>query len=284
MDFKDFNILRVLYEEKNIKKTADRLFLSQPAISYRIQQLEKELNINILLRGNKGVKFTLQGEYLVESSKKMLLEKEKIIEYVRNMDHEVQGTLKLGVANNFALYRLPSILDEFVKAFPKVKIALKTGIGNDIMKQLHNDEIHIGIESAGHKWPEQKVLISTDKICIISKDKIAIDDLPTLPFIRIATPSINRLLTTWWLKKFSTPPVVTVETDYVAIGKRMVMSGLGVAFVPSFCLGPDDPLHVIELEPDNEEEFIMESWMNYRESAVKLSIVNEFIKFMGSQS
>ncbi|MCZ8516665.1 LysR family transcriptional regulator [Paenibacillus filicis] len=48
MDFKDFTVLQVLNEEKNIKKTADRLFLSQPAISYRIQQLEKELNIPIL--------------------------------------------------------------------------------------------------------------------------------------------------------------------------------------------------------------------------------------------
>ena len=50
MDLKDFKILKILSEEKNIKKTADRLFISQPAISWRIQQLEKELNVRILIR------------------------------------------------------------------------------------------------------------------------------------------------------------------------------------------------------------------------------------------
>lgn len=193
MDFRDFAILQVLYEEKNIKKAAERLFLSQPAITYRIRHLEKELDIIILIRGNKGVQFTPQGEYLVESSKHLLHQREKLIEHVQNMGHEVQGTLRLGVANNFAIYKLPPILASFNKAFPKVKIQLKTGLGKEIMKLLEDGEIHIGIESAGHKWDGQKVLIDRNKICLISKDRLCLEDLSNQNLIYIATPSIKRV-------------------------------------------------------------------------------------------
>lgn len=284
MDFRDLAILQVIYEEKNIKKAADRLFISQPAITYRIHQLEKELNIDLLIRGNKGVQFTLQGEFLVESSKNLLLQRDKLIEQVQNMGIEVQGTLRLGVANNFAIYRLPPILASFTKAFPKVKIQLKTGLGREIMKLLEDGEIHIGIESAGHKWGEQKVLIDRNTICLISKNKFSVEDLPNQNLIYIATPAIKRVFSSWWQRNFATDPLITMETDYVETCKKMVINGLGVAFVPSFCLEPSDSLHIIDLESGENEEFVLESWMNYRESTKDLSVVSEFINFITTTS
>ncbi|WP_160723850.1 LysR family transcriptional regulator [Bacillus sp. USDA818B3_A] len=280
MDFRDFEILQVLFEEKNIKKAADRLFLSQPAVTYRIHQLEKDLDIPILIRGNKGVQFTLQGEFLVESTKRLLDERDTMIEQVQNMADDVQGTLRLGVSNNFAISKFPPIIASFNKAFPKVKIQLKTGLGIEIMKLLEEGEIHIGIESAGHKWSEKKVLIDRSKICLISKEKITWNDLPSQNMISIATPSIKKVFTNWWPSMFKRVPSITMETDYVETCKRMVINGLGVAFVPAFSLEPNDPLHILELSDISKEEYRMESWMNYRESTVELSVVREFITFM----
>lgn len=282
MDFRDFDILQVLFEEKNIKKAADRLFLSQPAVTYRINQLEKDLNIPILIRGNKGVQFTLQGEFLVESTKGLLHDRNIMIEQVQNLADDVQGTLRLGVSNNFAISKFPPIIASFNKAFPKVKIQLKTGLGIEIMKLLEEGNIHIGIESAGHKWAEQKVLIDKSKICLISKEKITWEELPAKNIIHIATPAIKKVFTNWWPVMFKTAPVITMETDYVETCKRMVMNGLGVAFVPAFCLEPTDPVHILELDGMTKEKYTMESWMNYRESTVALSVVREFIQFMMS--
>ncbi len=280
MDFKDLAILNVLYEEKNIKKAADRLFLSQPAISYRIQQLEKELGTIILIRGNKGVQFTDQGEYLVEHSKKLLMETEKMIEGLQSMNEEIQGTLKLGVSNNFSLYKLPAMLSSFMTSFPKVKIQLKTGLGHEVMRLLHEGDIHIGIESAGYRWTEQKILIDKDNLCLISRDPVTIDDLPNLPFIYVPISAIKDVMNRWWIKRFSAPPHIIMETDYVETCKRMVLSGLGVAFVPAFCLNPQDPLHVIDLNTLSGDQLHMQSWMNYRESSMNLSIVRAFVEFV----
>ncbi|MCZ8515107.1 substrate-binding domain-containing protein [Paenibacillus filicis] len=220
----------------------------------------------------------------MESSKNLLAETEKLIDHIQSMGNEVQGTLKLGVANNFALYKLPSILGSFVEAYPKVKILLRTGVGKEVMKLLYDREIHICIESGGHAWLERKVLINSEKICIISKDKIAVEDLPSLNLIHISTPSLKNVLTGWWPKRFATPPLITMETEYVETCKRMVMNGLGVAFVPQGCLDPHDPLHIIELPTEDGERYVMESWMNYRESVMNLSIVHAFIKYISTPS
>lgn len=280
VDFRDFEILQVLFEEKNIKRAADRLFLSQPAVTYRIHQLEKDLDIPILIRGNKGVQFTLQGDLLVEHTKKLLIDRDTMIEQVQNLADGVQGTLRLGVSNNFAISKFPPILASFNKEFPKVKIKLITGLGSEIMKLLEEGEIHIGIESAGHKWAEQKVLVDRSKIFLISKEKISWGDLPFQNMISIATPSIKKVFTNWWPSMFSTGPIFTMETDYVETCKRMVINELGVAFVPSFCLELSDPLHFLDLDEVTNEEYRLESWMNYRESSMELTVVREFIKFM----
>lgn len=203
-----------------------------------------------------------------------------MIDQVQNLAEDVQGTLRLGVSNNFAISKFPQIIASFNKVFPKVKIQLQTGLGIEIMKLLEEGEIHIGIKSAGYKWAEQKVLIDSSKICLISKEEMTLQDLPSENMIYIATPSIKKVFTNWWPAMFKTAPMITMETDYVETGKRMVINGLGVAFVPAFCLEPSDPVHIIELVQMAKEEYIMESWMNYRESTVELSVVREFIQFM----
>jgi len=99
MDDRDWLILQVLYREKNITKAAKELFISQPALTHRLQQMEKEFHVQIVNRGRRGVQFTPQGEYLVKCAEEMLLTLQKIKENVLNMDDQLTGTLRLGVSN-----------------------------------------------------------------------------------------------------------------------------------------------------------------------------------------
>src|SRR5689334_20161717 len=82
--------------EKNITKAAQHLYISQPALTNRLQQLEKDFGVKIVNRGRRGVQFTPQGEYLAKSAHEMLLAMQKIRENVLNMEDNVAGTLRLG--------------------------------------------------------------------------------------------------------------------------------------------------------------------------------------------
>ncbi|WP_412056908.1 LysR family transcriptional regulator [Bacillus inaquosorum] len=107
MEKRDWIILKTVYEEKNITKAAERLFIAQPTLTYRLQQIEKEFNIKILNRGRRGVEFTQQGEYLVTYAKDMLRQLKIMEENLWNIGDHIHGTIRLCVSRAFALYKLP---------------------------------------------------------------------------------------------------------------------------------------------------------------------------------
>jgi DNA-binding transcriptional LysR family regulator len=66
MEDRDWLILQELYRMKNITKAAQELYMSQPALTSRLQHIEREFNVRIVTRSTKGIRFTPEGEYLVK--------------------------------------------------------------------------------------------------------------------------------------------------------------------------------------------------------------------------
>jgi DNA-binding transcriptional LysR family regulator len=281
MDEKDWHIILTLNEERNITKAAQRLYISQPAITYRIQQLEKEFDTRIVSRGKKGVEFTVHGEFLVQYSKEMLLQLRKAKEYFLNMDKTIKGTLRLGVSGMFARYELPVILKNFLYQYSSVDINLKTGWSSEINKMLQKEEVHIGIVRGNYNWQGEKVLFREEKICIASKNKIEFDQLPVLPRINYLTDSsLKSLIDNWWQETYSCPPLISMEVDRIDTCKQMVLNGLGYAILPSMCLAKVDPLYTAPIIMKDNKPLLRKTWIIYRETTLQLSYVKAFIDFL----
>jgi DNA-binding transcriptional LysR family regulator len=118
VDDRDWKIIKVLFQEKNITKTAESLFISQPTLTKRLQQIETEWGVQIVERGRRGVQFTPQGEYLSRCAEEMLAKIREMKDTISNMDDEVSGTLRLGVSNYFTRYKLAGILRLFKNHYP----------------------------------------------------------------------------------------------------------------------------------------------------------------------
>ena len=95
MDEKDYELLLDLNETKNITKTASRLFLTQPAITKRIQKMEEELKCPLFLRSKKGVILTPSGESIIPYAKEILLNTSRLKEQALASQNKICGTLLL---------------------------------------------------------------------------------------------------------------------------------------------------------------------------------------------
>ncbi|SDI80586.1 LysR family transcriptional regulator [Paenibacillus naphthalenovorans] len=284
MDEKDFLLLKTLYTEKNISRTAEILYISQPAITYRIQNLEKYFNTPIISRGKKGVEFTAEGECLVKLADQILHEIRKTKEKIQNMGHQVQGTLRLGVSSNFARYRLPALLKRFVRLYPDVEIIVKTGWSTEVMNYLYKDEVHIGIVRGDHHWHEHHYFLYEEPVTIASKEPIHLEDLPTLARINYKTDShLKQTIDHWWHKTFHHPPLITMDVDRIDTCVELVKNGLGYAIIPSISLSEIDSLHTIDLYSEENQPISRKTWMTHRHAALELSVVKAFVDFMKSQ-
>lgn len=104
MEERDWQIIKTLYEQKNITKTARVLYMSQPTLTARIKQIEESLGTKLLYRGNKGITFTETGEYTVKFAEHILGEMQELRETITNMQEDVAGTLRIAAPSILARY------------------------------------------------------------------------------------------------------------------------------------------------------------------------------------
>ena len=281
MDEKDWNAMRIVYEEKNISRAAERLYISQPALTYRLKNLEKEFGTTLFYKVKGGIEFTPEGAHLVEYSEEMLKKLQKTKDNMLNMNNEVRGTLRLGVSSNFAQYKLPGILKKFSTIYPNVQFNVNTGWSTDIMKLLDSSSVQLGILRGNYDWSGMKTLLHEERLCLISKTEINMENLPKLPLINYKTDSsLKNLMNGWWHDRYTEPPFIVMETDRQETCKEMVKNDLGIAILPEICLQPSDNLFTQDLSYKNGKPVFRNTWLMYNQDSLKLTTVKKFINFL----
>lgn len=281
MNERDWLILKVLHEKKNITKTAESLYLSQPSLTKRIQQMEKEYERPLLQRGTKGIQFTPEGEYLAQCADDMLERLHDIKDRVMNMNQEVAGTLRLGVSNYITRHKLPLLLKLFQQRFPKVNYKVTTGWSREVFNLAYNQEVQIGIVRGDYQWAGPKLLLFEENLCVVSKEKIELSELPFLPRIEYETDALLKtMIDNWWSGTFSQSPLIGMEVDKADTCKEMVLNGLGYGILPSALAENASDLHLVYLKDAFDIPLVRRTWLFYREDSLESKAVKEFVRFV----
>ncbi|MEO2078204.1 MAG: LysR family transcriptional regulator [Bacillus sp. (in: firmicutes)] len=281
MDEQDWIILKVLFEKKNITKTAESLYISQPSLTKKIQQIEKEYQVEIVKRGTKGVHFTPEGEYLAQCADEMLNRLQQIKDTVSNMSEEVSGTLRLGVSNYITRHKLPPLLKLFREQFPKVNYKVTTGWSRDAFQLVYNGDVHIGMVRGDYQWSDSKILLFEENLCVASLEKMELRDLPSLPRINYETDALLKtMIDHWWSGEFAKPPFIGMEVDKADTCTEMVLNGLGYGILPSVLLQEHPQLHRIILKDKNGDPIVRRTWMFYHEKLLEIKLIREFVEFV----
>ncbi|WP_249869193.1 LysR family transcriptional regulator [Oceanobacillus saliphilus] len=282
MDEKDWYMLKALHDEGSITKASEVLYVSQPALTKRIKQLESDFRMEFISRSSKGIRFTKEGEYLVNYAKDMITALQKTKDALNNMSsNSVSGTLRLGGSFNFAHNHLPYLLKEFSQQFPLVKTDIRTGYSSDIIKQLQDEIIQIGIVRGEFSWNGPKKHLKSENICLVSNKEIDVSDLPNLPRVVYKTdPLLKKQLDQWWYDVYKQPPTIAMEVDNSKTCVGMVSQGLGFAILPQYSLDINSNLYLKNLQDADGNQLHRDTWIIYKEKDIKFSTVNEFVKFI----
>ncbi|MDT8717991.1 LysR family transcriptional regulator [Clostridium sp. 19966] len=281
MDDRDWCILNALHKEKNITKAAKTLFISQPALTKRLQVMEAEFGVKIVIRQSKGIQFTAEGEYLAKCAEEMLNKLETIKENIINMNGNICGVLKLGVSKFFAKSKLPVLLRSFKEKYPNVDFNIITGWSSDIFKLVYNNSVHIAFVRGDFSWNGRSYLLSKENICIASKNKIDINILPKLPRVSYTSdPILKNMIDAWWTANYSEPPTVSIEVDQSDTCRAMVENGLGYGILPSALIENSKELNIITLKDRNNSPLMRHTWMLYQESCLEMNITKAFVNFI----
>ncbi|OPG17360.1 LysR family transcriptional regulator [Ferroacidibacillus organovorans] len=281
MDEKDWRLIEMLSSEKSITGAAQRLYVTQPSLTYRIQQIEQMFGAKILIRRKTGIEFTAEGELIACYARQSLRELQKIKDRVANTGSNVRGILRLGVSSIFAHYRLPELLKVFLQHYPDVEINVKTGWSTEILQSVYREEVHIGIIRGDFQWPEHRHRLYYEPIHIVSKREVDLAVLPKLPRIQYKTDlPLKNMIDSWWQSTYkSLAPRTTMEVDNIQTCKELVKMDLGYAILPGICLQETDHLKIHPLQSSDRKILYRNTWLLCRDSLLELSAIRAFVDF-----
>ncbi|RLQ90612.1 LysR family transcriptional regulator [Falsibacillus albus] len=282
MTFSEYQLLTVLAQEMNMRKAAERLFVSQPALSQRLQNIEKQWGTKIFIRSQKGLSLTPAGELVVQFAQEVIEKEEKVKEEMQSLDAKVHGTLKIACASIVGQNWLPQVLKRFVQKYPHAKISLITGWSSEIIKALYDDEVHIGIIRGTPDWKGPKLHLFKDSLYLVDREIDKIEDVMKTdrPFIQFKSDSnYYQEIQDWWHRQFQTTPKRTIVVDQIETCKQMTFNGIGYAILPAITLnGGENDIFKIPLTDDHNTMLNRDTWLLGYESAFELKQVNAFVE------
>ena len=190
-DFR-LQVFQTVARRLNFTKAAAELYITQPAVTKHIHELEREFRVKLFDRSGSRIKITAAGKILLHHV-------EQIFAIYRNIEFEMnqlsqkhEGKLRLGASTTIAQYVLPPVLAGFHQKFSDVQITLTTGNTEEIENALKNNEIDLGIieghsKNASIKYSEfikdEIVLVTSVANPLSKKGFIQIKDLKNIPLL-----------------------------------------------------------------------------------------------------
>ncbi|MDN7143271.1 LysR family transcriptional regulator [Pseudomonas sp. JQ170] len=153
MDFRQLRYFVAVYEEGHVGRAAERLSLSQPALSQQIRQLEHSLDVSLFERGNKRLLPTLAAHTLYNHALPLLDGLQRAREALRNFKGQSLRTLAIGVLQTVRPSLVPQLLDRVRKAQPHLVVQIYELSGLEIERRLLNGSLDIGISYLPPRQP-----------------------------------------------------------------------------------------------------------------------------------
>ena len=142
-------------EYKNFTLAAEKCFVTQPTLSMQIQKVEEELGIQIFDRTKKPIQLTEIGQKIVNQSKNIVNEADRIQDIVDQQKGFIGGEFRLGIIPTIMPTLLPMFLNNFIKKYPKVKLIIEELHTQDIIFKLNNG--HLDAAIAATPLEEEKI-------------------------------------------------------------------------------------------------------------------------------
>lgn len=280
MEDRDWLILQELYRTKNITKASQKLYMSQPALTARLQNIETEFDVKVVTRSTKGIKFTQEGEFLVKKAEEMLQQLHAIKDRVQSMTDKIGGTIDIGASNYLTLHTLPKLLEKFQDLHPDVHYTVATDWSKAISQSVHQQKYHVGFVSVDYGY-SQKLKLYAEPICVACREPIKLEDLPKMPRIDYQSdPLLRAQIEEWWGQHFEEPSHVIMHVERLESCKHMVKHGLGYSIIPFQMIADEEDVHAIILHDNKGKPLQRTSWLLYNDETASIPSVKTFIEFI----
>ncbi len=259
----NYELYKVFYHVAvtlSFSEASKQLFISPSAVSQSIKVLEKKLNQPLFIRSTKKVQLTPEGEILfkhIEPAMNLIRRGENQLLEANTLNG---GQLRIGASDTICRYYLVPFFQEFHRKYPNVHIKVANQTSIACAKMLENGQVDFiitnypnsSLSNANSIRPLKEfsdVFVASREYFPLQGKKISLQDLQTYPILMLDRKSTTSEFLHHMFQKHQLDLVPEIELTSNDLLIDLARIGLGIAFVPDFCIpGNDRELFVLNLE------------------------------------
>lgn len=271
-------------------KAAETCFVSQPAFSVAIRELESTLNIQLVDRTNKNVTVTSLGRQIAVQARQVLRDLEELVDIAQGNQQPLTGQLKLGVIPTIAPFLLPRLLPALRKAYPDLKLYLKEDLTERVYARLMDGELDIILIALPYElrnvsemplFKDRFYLAHQARSTLVNPDHHQVSELPEDSILLLEDGHCLRdhALSACSIKNADKVSDITATSLLTLV--QMVDADLGVTYLPEMAIGSallkNTRIKTTPLDKDSYREIGL-VWRRASTRGDEFELLGQFIK------
>lgn len=288
MDINALKAFIAVAETGSFSLAAQRLYLTQPAVSKRIAALESQLDLTLIDRIGRRVALTQAGSTLLPRAHRILIDLEDTRRSLSNLSGKVSGTLNLGISHHLGLHRLPPLLKSFADRYPDATLDIQFLDSEVAYEGVIQGTIELAITTLDKEpvdrvhaqtiWDDPLDFVVSREHVLATLDDISLADLSRqgaiLPDLHTITGAIPKRL----FDEHHLPLKLDICTNYMETIKMMVSIGLGWSVLPRTLI--DGQLTILKIKG---VQLVRELGAIYHADRTLSNSAKAFLELLGSK-
>ncbi|MFA4915640.1 MAG: selenium metabolism-associated LysR family transcriptional regulator [Syntrophales bacterium] len=238
-----------LIAEGNFSRAAKKLFLTQPALTKHIKNMEDLIGIRVVNRGDGGISLTPGGRILYDYARRIIKLRNEAKEKIMQVLENESGNIYIGASTIPATYILPYVLSDFRKSYPAIKADVQAADSEETIEIILNNQAEIGFvgKKPLHRklhveplWQDRLILLVPGGHRWAGKGPVTLDELSREPFILREKGSGTREVIETYLKENSGMNLaqfnIVVGMGSSEAVKEAIIAGLGISALSSYAV------------------------------------------------
>ncbi|WP_054950793.1 LysR family transcriptional regulator [Numidum massiliense] len=245
-------------EKENFSRAAEKLHMTQPAVSQYVQALERRVGARLLERSNKFIRPTKAGEVVLHHALEIIALYSRMQGLVDEMMYKASGSLAIGASYTFGEYVLPRLIAELHAAYPLIKPTVVIGNTRYIADRVANRQLDVGIVE-GDVAPDNAYVapFADDAMVVVvganhrlaQQSRVAIADLAQEAWVVREVGSGTRSVTEHMFAENGLKPSSVMEFGSTQLIKQAVEEGLGISFLSHWAIRKELALRTLHVVP-----------------------------------
>jgi len=233
-------------DQQSFSEAAETLFLTQPAVSKRVAQLESELGTRLFDRIGRRISLTAAGTALLPRARRLINDARELKQLVDDLSGEVRGRLVMGTSHHIGLHRLPHPLKRFTEQFPEVELDIRFMDSEAACRAVETGDLELAIVTLPPDRPPnlELQLIWEDPLAFMvgldhplaGRDRVTLEELIVHPAVLPGTTTYTRGVLEVAVRAAGVELNVAMATNYLETLHMLVATGLGWSLLPATVL------------------------------------------------